>query len=155
MSIAAKALSVITGPLFGVIDKAITDKDEAARLKYEIQTQLIDAENSVLKAQMQVILAEAAGESWLQRNWRPILMLTIVSIVANNYLIAPYLSAMFGVGLTLPLPEALWNLMTLGVGGYIAGQTAERGISTWQSGQVAKEQARSQGGLYSNLEGRK
>lgn len=85
MSIAAKALSVITGPLFSVIDKAVTDKDEAARLKYEIQTQLIDAENSALKAQMQVILAEAAGESWLQRNWRPILMLTIVAIVANNY----------------------------------------------------------------------
>lgn len=155
MSIAAKALSAITGPLFSVIDKAVTDKDEAARLKFEIQTQLIDSENSALKSQMQVILAEAAGESWLQRNWRPILMLTIVAIVANNYLIAPYLSAMFGVGLTLPLPDALWNLMTLGVGGYIAGQTAERGISTWQSGQVAKEQARSQGGLYDSVEGRR
>lgn len=144
MCIAAKALSVITGPLFSVIDKAVTDKDEAARLKHESQTQLIDAENSALK----VILAEAAGESWLQRNWRPILMLTIVAIVANNYLIAPYLSAMFGVGLTLPLPEALWNLMTLGVGGYIAGQTAERGISTWQSGQVAREQAKAQQSIY-------
>lgn len=148
MSIAAKALSVITGPLFSVIDKAVTDKDEAARLKHEIQTQLIDAENSALKSQMQVILAEAAGESWLQRNWRPILMLTIVAIVANNYLIAPYLSAMFGVGLTLPLPDALWNLMTLGVGGYIAGQTAERGISSWQQGQVAREHARSRNGVY-------
>lgn len=147
MCIAAKALSVITGPLFSVIDKAVTDKDEAARLKHEIQTQLIDAENSALK----VILAEAAGESWLQRNWRPILMLTIVAIVANNYLIAPYLSAMFGVGLTLPLPEALWNLMTLGVGGYIAGQTAERGISTWQSGQVAREQAKAQQSIYQQI----
>lgn len=52
MSIAAKALSVITFPLFGVIDKAITDKDEAARLKHEIQSQLIDADNSTLKSQM-------------------------------------------------------------------------------------------------------
>lgn len=112
---------------------------------------MIDAEDSALKSQMQVVLAEAAGESWLQRNWRPILMLTIVAIVANNYLIAPYLSAMFGVGLTLPLPEALWNLMTLGVGGYIAGQTAERGISSWQSGQVAKEQAKAQG-VYRNIQ---
>lgn len=48
MCIAARALSVITGPLFSVIDKAVTDKDEAARLKHEIQTQLIDAENSAL-----------------------------------------------------------------------------------------------------------
>lgn len=132
MSIAAKALSVITGPLFSVIDKAVTDKDEAARLKHEIQTQLIDAENSALKSQMQVILAEAAGESWLQRNWRPILMLTIVAIVANNYLIAPYLSAMFGVGLQLELPERLWDLMTIGVGGYVTGRSLEKGISSWQ-----------------------
>ncbi|MBZ5489157.1 hypothetical protein HW452_16680 [Halomonas aquamarina] len=155
MSIAAKALASLVSPLFSVIDKAVTDKDEAARLKHEIQTQLIDSENSALKAKMEVVLAEAAGESWLQRNWRPILMLTIVAIVANNYLIAPYLSAMFGVGLTLPLPDALWNLMTLGVGGYIAGQTAERGISTWQSGQVAKEQARAQAGIYDSVEGRR
>lgn len=146
MNLINKALGAITAPLFSVIDKAVTDKDEANRLKSEIQSQLIDSKDSVVKAQMQIILAEAQGESWLQRNWRPILMLTIVAIVANNYLIAPYLSAMFGVGLTLPLPDALWNLMTLGVGGYIAGQTAERGISTWQQGQVAREQAKNKGG---------
>ena len=33
MNLVAKALSAITGPLFGVIDKAVTDKDEANRLK--------------------------------------------------------------------------------------------------------------------------
>lgn len=150
MSIAAKALSAITGPLFGVIDKAITDKDEAARLKHEIQTQLIDAENSALKAQMQVVLAEAAGESWLQRNWRPILMLTIVAIIGNNYLLAPYLSAMFGVGLYLDLPERLWDLMTLGVGGYVAGRTVDKGIKTWQQGKV--EQSMVQSGLYREVD---
>ncbi|MDN6321066.1 MAG: holin family protein [Halomonas sp.] len=151
MNLVSKALSAVAGPLFDVIDKAVTDKDERNRLKAEIQSQLIDSENSIIKAQMQIILAEAQGESWLQRNWRPLLMLTIVAIVANNYLVAPYLSAMFGVGLTLPLPDALWNLMTLGVGGYIAGQTAERGISTWQSGQVAKEQAKAQQGIYQQI----
>lgn len=59
--------------------------------------------------------------------------------VAYKNLVAPYLSAMFGVGLTLPLSEALWNLMTLGVGGYIAGQTTERGISSWQRRFVYRE----------------
>lgn len=147
MSIAAKALSVITGPLFSVIDKAVTDKDEAALLKHEIQTQLIDAENSALKSQMQVVLAEAAGESWLQRNWRPILMLTIVAIVANNYLIAPYLSAMFGAGLHLELPERLWDLMTIGVGGYVTGRSVEKGISSWQQGKTPT-------GIYRDVDGK-
>ena len=149
MNLVSKALGVITGPLFEVIDKAVTDKDERNRLKAQIQSQLIDSENSIVKAQMQIILAEAGGESWLQRNWRPLLMLVIIAIVANNYLIAPYLGAMFGVGLTLPLPDALWDLMTLGVGGYVAGRTVDKGIKNWQQGKV--EQARAQSSLYDNV----
>ena len=146
MNLVSKALGAIVGPLFDVIDKAVTDKDERNRLKAQIQSQLIDSENSIVKAQMEIILAEAGGESWLQRNWRPLLMLVIIAIVANNYLIAPYLGAMFGVGLTLPLPDALWDLMTLGVGGYVASRGVEKSIQGWQQGKV--EQARAQTGLY-------
>lgn len=149
MNLVSKALGVITGPLFEVIDKAVTDKDERNRLKAQIQSQLIDSENSIVKAQMEIILAEAGGESWLQRNWRPLLMLVIIAIVANNYLIAPYLGAMFGVGLTLPLPDALWDLMTLGVGGYVASRGVEKSIQGWQQGKV--EQARAQSNLYENV----
>lgn len=143
MNLVAKALSAVTGPLFGVIDKAVTDKDEANQLKSDIQAQLIESNDSALKAKMQIILAEAQGESWLQRNWRPLLMLVIIAIVANNYLLAPYLGAMFGVGLTLPLPDALWDLMTLGVGGYVAGRSAEKTVHTWQKGAADKERAKS------------
>ncbi|MDC8443747.1 hypothetical protein JJO83_13750 [Halomonas aquamarina] len=126
MNLIGKALGAIASPLFGVIDKAVTDKDEANRLKQEIQAQLIDADNSALKSQMEIVLAEAKGDSWLQRNWRPLLMTTIVAIIANNYLVAPYLGAMLGVGLQLDLPERLWDVMTLGVGGYIAGRSGEK-----------------------------
>ncbi|GHE20108.1 holin family protein [Halomonas urumqiensis] len=126
MNLIGNILGTVAGPVFEVIDKAVEDKDQAARLKAELKRRLIDQQDAGLKARMQVVLAEATGESWPQRNWRPILMLTIVAIVANNYLIAPYLGAMFGVGLHLELPEALWNLMTLGVGGYIAGRSGEK-----------------------------
>lgn len=136
MSIAARALSEITGPLFGVVDKAVTDKDEASRLKQQIQSQLIDSKDSVVKAQMQIIIAEVQSESWAQRNWRPVLMLVIVAVIANNYLLAPYLGAIFGVGLQLDLPELLWDLMTIGVGGYVTGRTVEKGISSWQHGKA-------------------
>lgn len=142
MSIIDKALGAVVSPILDIVDKAVTDKDEAARLKADITKLLITERSSSLDARMKVVLAEANGESWLQRNWRPILMLVIVAIVANNYLVAPYLGAMFGVGLTLPLPSALWDLMTLGVGGYIATQGVREGVSSWQQGQVAKEQAK-------------
>ena len=126
MKLITSILGTVAGPVSDVIDKAITDKDEANRLKAEIQHRLIDRQDAALQAQMKIILAEATGESWLQRNWRPLLMTVIVAIIANNYLLAPYLGAMFGVGLQLELPEHMWNLMTLGVGGYIAGRSGEK-----------------------------
>jgi hypothetical protein len=153
MNLIGKALSAITAPLFGVIDKAVTDKDEANRLKSEIQAQLIDSNNSALKTQMQIILAEAQGESWLQRNWRPLLMIVIVAIIGNNYLVAPYLGAMFGVGMQLDLPDRLWDLMTLGVGGYVAGRTVDKGLKTWQRGKA--EQTAMQSGLYRDADVRR
>lgn len=126
MKLISSILGTVAGPVFDVIDKAVTDKDEANRLKTDIRHRLIDQKDAALQAQMKVILAEATGESWLQRNWRPLLMTVIVVIIANNYLLAPYLGAMFGVGLQLELPEQMWNLMTLGVGGYIAGRSGEK-----------------------------
>jgi hypothetical protein len=126
MSLIQNILGTVAGPVFDVIDKAVTDKDQAARLKADLKRRLIDQQDTQLNAQMKVLLAEVQGESWLQRNWRPLLMTVIVVIIANNYLLAPYLGAMFNVGLQLELPDQMWNLMTLGVGGYIAGRSGEK-----------------------------
>ncbi|MCI0508605.1 holin (3TMs family) [Chromohalobacter marismortui] len=130
MNLIGNILGTVAGPVFDVIDQAVTDKDQANKLKAELKRRVIDQQDASLQARMKVVLAEATGESWLQRNWRPLLMTVIVAIVANNYLLAPYLGAMFGVGLQLELPEQLWNLMTMGVGGYIAGRSGEKIVGT-------------------------
>ncbi|KPN28872.1 hypothetical protein SY89_03524 [Halolamina pelagica] len=109
-----------------VIDAAVTDKDQANKLKAELRRRLIDQQDAALQARMKIILAEATGESWLQRNWRPLLMTVIVAIIANNYLVAPYLGAMFGVGLQLELPQQLWQLMTMGSGAISPAAPARR-----------------------------
>jgi len=124
-----------------IVDQFVEDKDQAAKLKQAISLRMRDSADTALREQSSIIQSEAGGESWLQRNWRPVLMLVIVTIVANNYIVAPYADAMFGSSLTLDLPERLWDLMTLGVGGYVGGRTAEKSIKTWQQGQVAKKQA--------------
>jgi hypothetical protein len=126
MSLISQVLGTVAGPVFEVIDQAVADKDQAARLKNAVQQRLIEQQDTRLNARMKVLLAEVQGESWLQRNWRPLLMTVIVAIIANNYLLAPYLGAIFNVGLQLELPEQMWNLMTLGVGGYIAGRSGEK-----------------------------
>lgn len=125
----APLLGAIAGPiikgLFGIIDQAVEDKDAAAQIKAKIaerQQQLIETE---LKGAIQIILAEAKG-NWLQRSWRPILMLTIVFIVANNFIIVPYAQAFGAPVPTLELPDGLWTLMITGVGGYIVGRSGEK-----------------------------
>jgi hypothetical protein len=125
----------ITSLISNVLDRVLPERmseAERAKIQAQIVSELIKADWNTIEKQAQVILAEAQGQSWLQRNWRPILMLTIVAIVANNYLIYPYLSLFTTKVIILELPEKLWNLMTIGVGGYIAGRSAEKIIKDWK-----------------------
>jgi hypothetical protein len=117
--------------IFSSIDKFIPDKDLAAKIKAEAQLAAMNMDHTEvleqMKAQKDIILGEIQGESSLQRNWRPILMLTIVFIVANNYILFPYINLFFpGASVILELPTALWNLMQIGVGGYVIGRSGEK-----------------------------
>lgn len=134
MALPALIVSSIGALIGKAIDRAVPDKDEAARLTSAITMEVMRHAGAELQGAVDIIKAEAQGESWLQRNWRPVLMLTIVAIVGNNYLVAPYLNAIFGAGAApvLELPERLWDLMTLGVGGYVAGRTVEKAVATWK-----------------------
>ncbi len=79
-----------------------------------------------LEAKAGVIQAEARYGSWLQRSWRPFLMLSITLILVNNYLIIPYLK-FFGINApVLVFPAEFWQLLYIGVGGYIGGRSAEK-----------------------------
>lgn len=121
-------------PVTDIIDKAVVDKDEAARLKHEIALSVMTQGAAELDAQKSIILAEASGEG-LKAHWRPALMMTVVAIVANNFLIAPYVNAIFGpqTAPILDLPEHLWNLMNLGLGGYVVGRSAEKIASNFKA----------------------
>ncbi|GAB2799030.1 hypothetical protein GCM10027040_27550 [Halomonas shantousis] len=123
--LAARALGVSETPE-ALAESLKADPEAAIKLR-QVEA---DLESVRIEAQAKVVIAEAQGESYLQRNWRPILMLTITAVVANNYLFAPYLGAMFGSALTLDLPDRLWDLMTLGVGGYIGGRSLEKVTQT-------------------------
>lgn len=112
-------------PVTNMVDEMHTSKEEKMRMQIELERTKNVITNQVVEAQKEIIVAEAKG-GWLQRNWRPILMLSIVAIVVNNYLVYPYLSLFTSKAVILELPEKLWNLMMIGVGGYVAGRSAEK-----------------------------
>jgi hypothetical protein len=123
--------------IVGVVDKAVPDKDMAARLKAEIQTSVLTMDHSeiqtLVKEQASIIRAEATGQSWIQRSWRPILMLVIIGIIFNNYALFPYLSLFTDKAVMLELPDQLWGLIKIGVGGYVVGRSGEKFAKVWKA----------------------
>ncbi len=131
-------ISGLAAPISGVITKFVTRKEDQIRAQAEIEkiqkefeTKVLDNQNNLLTAQKDLVLAEVKGH-WFQRNWRPALMWIIITIIANNYLIAPIVNqivTVFGGENILPmleLPDKLFNLMTIGLGGYVVGRSAEK-----------------------------
>ena len=101
----------------------------------EYSSEMQDKVNEQMKLQVDVIKTEANGESYLQRNWRPITMLTFVFIIANTYIIAPYMATLFSVSLITPeLTSDMWGLLKLGIGGYVAGRSIEKSIKVYKEG---------------------
>jgi hypothetical protein len=133
MSFLATVANFILPGVFKEVDKAIPDQDLNARLKASIQTAVLTADSNALQAQAGIITAEAKGESGLQRNWRPLTMMVFVFIVFNNYILAPYLQAMFSWSVSLQTPPDLWALIKIGLGGYVVGRSAEKCVAAWKN----------------------
>jgi len=91
MGILAAIGKFILPGVFEAVDKAVPDAGQAAQLKAQIQSVVISANAQELQEQAGVVVAEVQGGSWLQRNWRPATMMVFVFIIANNYIIAPYI----------------------------------------------------------------
>ena len=103
-----------------VIDKLFTSEEERIKAKNEVFKVLQEQQLELQKLQTEVILAEANG-NWLQRSWRPILMLAFGFIVIYVKFIAPLFSLRIP-----PLENEFWNLLQLGIGGYVVGRSVEK-----------------------------
>jgi hypothetical protein len=123
-------LGDIIASIGSIIEKAVPDADAKAKLQAEITSELIKYNTEIAQAQASIIIAEAKGQSWMQRNWRPTLMMVLVTVVANNYILFPLFNVFFPEYVkVLELPDGLWDLMFIGVGGYIAGRSGEKIIA--------------------------
>jgi len=121
-----KVLDIITGifkPLTKLVDDVHTSTEEKLTLRNKlveientITSQVLDMQKQLLTSQTQIITAEAQGQSWIQRNWRPITMLTFLSLVVCDS---------FG-WLANPLAQEAWTLLQIGLGGYVVGRTVEK-----------------------------
>jgi len=116
-------ISGLIEPVTNLISEVVEDKDKANQLKaqmFKVQTdmsmKMMDYEKQLLESQKSIIVAEAQGASWMQRNWRPITMLTFLLLVVCDS---------FGL-LAFRLADQAWTLLQIGLGGYVAGRSLEK-----------------------------
>jgi hypothetical protein len=113
--------SSVIGDIGKIIDDLFTSDEERDAAKNKILQVLKEKELELQKMQTDIIIAEAKG-NWLQRSWRPILMLSFGFIVIYNKFISqlsPYL-------ITPVLEPDFWTLLQIGIGGYVVGRSAEK-----------------------------
>ena len=114
-------------PVFGtVLDKIFPDQEKAAEAKVKLLELSQAGELKELEEAGAIITAEANSEHWIVAAWRPITMLVFVAIVANNYILSPYINMFFSVDVSLTLPPDLWDLLKIGLGGYVLGRSGEK-----------------------------
>ncbi len=118
-------VSNLIGPVSGLLDKVIEDKDQKAQLAHEIATMSDNHAQQALMGQLEINKAEAASGSIFKGGWRPFIGWVCGVAFAYHFVLQPLI--VFGVtaaGVDIPeLPEFdMGSLMTvmmgmLGLGG--------------------------------------
>jgi hypothetical protein len=118
-------IQALIGPVTGLLDKFIEDKDAKNAMAHEIATMAERAAHEAAMAQVEVNKAEAQHKSIFVAGWRPCVGWVTACAMAYHFILAPLI--LFGVGLYgAEIPELpafdMDSLMTillgmLGLGG--------------------------------------
>lgn len=120
-------LGPIISSVINVIGKVIPDVNTQNRIREALVQGAIEGDLRGLEAQGTIIANEAASDSWLTSSFRPICMLTFLAMIV---------SAWFGFvpdHLPSDMINRLFDLLQLGLGGYIAGRSVEKIATTVSS----------------------
>lgn len=99
-----------------VVDRLTLPGREKKQLETDLMRVLVEWEQRVMEARAAILVEEARG-SWLQRSWRPLVMLTFAVIV------------LVGTFVSLPILDdtsRFWDLLEIGLGGYVVGRSGEK-----------------------------
>ena len=118
-------LQALIGPVTGLLDKFIEDKDQKAKLAHDIATMSEKHAQQIALAQIEVNKAEAQSGSLFKGGWRPAVGWICAIAFGYHFILKDLIMFICGVaGLELPdLPEFdMGTLLTvlggmLGIGG--------------------------------------
>ena len=118
-------LQALIGPVTGLLDKFIEDKDQKAKLAHDLATMAERHAQELAKGQLEINKQEAAHRSLFVAGWRPFVGWTCGVALAYHFVVAPlvlFATAWFGAEIpelpTFDMEALLTVLMgMLGLGG--------------------------------------
>ena len=122
---------LMSGPITKALDAFVKDQELRRKLEADLQGKLTEHLGKSEELGQAVVLAEIKSEDWLTRNWRPVVMLTLMSFIVFVGLVLPAMDFVFGHAVMFnprwnALPPQFWDFLSIGVGGYIGGRTLEK-----------------------------
>jgi hypothetical protein len=122
---AGKGLTESVGKAF---DQNFTSQEEKLQARNDLLQKANEIVTMTSNLQSNLIKSEAEG-NFLQRSWRPLVMLSFAFIVIYAYFVQP---AFFPD--TRPIADILdprfWDLLQIGLGGYVIGRSAEKVVKS-------------------------
>lgn len=115
-----KTITNLVSAVGEIVNRLTLPGREKKQLETDILQLLIAVEEKTITEQAAAIREEARG-NWLQRSWRPIVMLVFTLIIlAGTFLNLPILAD----------TSRFWDLLEIGLGGYIIGRGSEQLVSS-------------------------
>lgn len=102
MSIVAQ----LVGPVTGLLDKFIEDKDQKAMLAHKIATMSEEHHQDLMKSQIEVNKVEASNSNLFVSGWRPFIGWTCGLGMFGNFITIPFSNfvlALVGMDIVIPL----------------------------------------------------
>lgn len=118
--------STITNIVGGVLEKVIPDVNKRAELQLEITKQMMANQQEIISAASSVMVADAASESWLTRNMRPIVVSWILMIMTGIFIEALLGDTLLIISAMARIPDQMWNMLMIGTFGYMGLRSVEK-----------------------------
>jgi hypothetical protein len=99
-------VSTLVGPVTGLLDKFIEDKDQKNALAHEIATMSERHHQELMKSQIEVNKVEAANSNLFVSGWRPFVGWTCGLGMFGNFITIPFANfvlALLEIAIVIPL----------------------------------------------------
>lgn len=117
----------LVGEIGGIIGSLSISSKEKKELETEVVQTVYRYVGELAAGQTDIVKSETQG-NWLQRSWRPLMMLSFAFVVLLGTIVdIPFLSD----------DSKFWNLIETGLGGYVIGRSLE-GLNRWLPGMKKK-----------------